>query len=267
MRIWHLGLCAAVAASAGTAQTPQPPAAKWVVNFDDAQCVAHRAYGQGDEPTYLVIKQPPLGDVIQLAVIQRRPAGEPLQVQGSIAFDGQAPMDVTMLQFQPKGSKRRTYTTNLPSSSLEALRSARSVRIKTTGLDGHFQLADVEPLLRVMNDCVADLRRVWNVSEDGAEPPAGQGPQAHMAGMFKGDDYPMSAVIGNAQGSVSVVLLVDENGKVADCSVIGTSRAAALDGQTCAILRERAKFTPAVGSDGKPTRGAFTQRITWRIDG
>jgi TonB family protein len=66
-------------------------------------------------------------------------------------------------------------------------------------------------------------------------------------------------------GTVTIALLVDESGKVADCSVIQTSGVAVLDAQTCAVMNVRAKFTPGVGENGKPKKIAFVQRITWRV--
>jgi hypothetical protein len=30
-------------------------------------------------------------------------------------------------------------------------------------------------------------------------------------------------------------------------------------------LKERAKFVPAIGKDGKPAKDAFVQKINWRV--
>jgi hypothetical protein len=64
---------------------------------------------------------------------------------------------------------------------------------------------------------------------------------------------------------VTLALLIDETGKIADCTVIGTSGAASLDTQSCGMLKDRARFKPAIGLDGKPAKGSFIQRITWRV--
>jgi len=68
-------------------------------------------------------------------------------------------------------------------------------------------------------------------------------------------------------GSVAFVLLIDEEGKVADCTVTETSGVASLDAQSCAIVKERAKFKPATGLDGKPSKSSYFQRISWRLEG
>ena len=72
--------------------------------------------------------------------------------------------------------------------------------------------------------------------------------------------------VDRAQGGiVEFALLVNEAGRIADCTVIASSNAPSLDAQSCAILVERARFQPAVGVDGKPVKDAVTSRITWKI--
>ena len=66
-------------------------------------------------------------------------------------------------------------------------------------------------------------------------------------------------------GAVSLALLIDEQGKVADCTVTQTSGVAALDAQSCAIIKERGKFSPAIGHDGKPAKSSWLQRINWAL--
>ena len=68
---------------------------------------------------------------------------------------------------------------------------------------------------------------------------------------------------GRQSGTVSFALLIDEAGKVADCTVIKTSGIAALDAQSCFVVKERAHFTPAIGADGRPAKDARTASVTW----
>jgi protein TonB len=66
-------------------------------------------------------------------------------------------------------------------------------------------------------------------------------------------------------GTAVMVLLIDESGKVADCTLTETSGAAALDAQGCAVIRERGKFTPAIGTDGRPAKSAIQVRVHWKL--
>lgn len=99
-------------------------------------------------------------------------------------------------------------------------------------------------------------------SPSGAEPKI-----LNLPELVTSDDYPTAAVMAEEEGSVEVVLKVDAKGDLADCVVITSSGSAALDAQTCRLFWLRAKFEPARDASGKAVAGAFSQRITWRLEG
>lgn len=47
--------------------------------------------------------------------------------------------------------------------------------------------------------------------------------------------------------------------------MIETSGVAALDAESCGLIKARAQFVPAVGQDGKAAKDATTGQITRRI--
>ena len=67
------------------------------------------------------------------------------------------------------------------------------------------------------------------------------------------------------QGTTSVRLTIGTDGRVSGCEVTGSSGSSALDSATCNILRRRARFSPAMDSNGSPTSDTYSQRITWRV--
>jgi protein TonB len=87
----------------------------------------------------------------------------------------------------------------------------------------------------------------------------------NLQGLISSDDYPPSALDREEQGTVGVSLSIGTNGRVSGCSVTSSSGSSTLDRTTCRILQSRARFTPAQDSNGNPTSGTFSQRITWRI--
>jgi protein TonB len=88
-----------------------------------------------------------------------------------------------------------------------------------------------------------------------------------LQGLIDGErDYPESARSREEQGTVAVVLQIGTTGRVTSCSVASSSGSRALDSTTCRILQSRAKFTPAMDSNGNPTTGSKSQRITWRLE-
>lgn len=78
-------------------------------------------------------------------------------------------------------------------------------------------------------------------------------------------DYPRISLVNNEQGSVTVRLKIDESGLVRSCRVARSSGHVALDEQTCALFRARARFEPAKDRSGRPVRSDHTQKISWKL--
>jgi TonB family protein len=247
---------------------PRQPSARWVVNFDNAECRASRNYGTVESPLFLALKVPPVGGVIQIAMMTKDKKREPRQVDAQLIIDQQAPLRTSMLIFT-NAQKERVHLINLPVEDFTAARSAKAVAIRSKDgvVDETFALSSVEPLMKVMDRCVADLREVWNVSApDAPLPRLKENAQGSLHGLIRDHEYPDVAVMRGQSGTVSVALLIDETGRIADCALTGTSGAASLDAQTCVLLTKRARFKPAIGLDGKPAKGSFFQRIAWRTE-
>ena len=92
-------------------------------------------------------------------------------------------------------------------------------------------------------------------------------PRRALASYFGGDDYPASALTRREEGTTRFRLDVGADGRVSDCRVMATSGSAALDGATCRILRSRARFTPARGSNGRPVADRHVGGIDWQLVG
>lgn len=261
---------AALAALSASAAVGQPlartTAARWVVDFDDTQCVATRNYGTEERPVYLAIKAPPLARIFQLAVIRPGSGGLPQQYDATITFDGGTPVKTSMLGFNANG--RRIHLMNLQAAEFAPATRARSMRIRASGaLDQSFQLDSMTALFSTIRTCVADLEAYWGgVVESPAGLAPAQPPTGTLAGIIKSEDYPLQAIDRMQEGSVQMIVLVNEQGRVADCTLAETSGVAVLDAQACYIIKDRARFKPATSGDGKAVRGMFRQRITWRID-
>ena len=98
--------------------------------------------------------------------------------------------------------------------------------------------------------------------------PAGpRGPRGNPRGYFTNDDYPASALRAEEEGTTSFRLDIGPDGRVAECTVTGSSGSAALDAATCRILRARARYAPARDAAGNPIAGRDHGRIAWRIEG
>lgn len=89
-----------------------------------------------------------------------------------------------------------------------------------------------------------------------------------LLGLFSDEDYPASAQAAGAEGTAQASLTIGADGRVSGCSITRSSGNSALDAATCSILRRRAKFSPAIDSNGKATSDTVsTPPITWRLEG
>ena len=254
--------CVALLLTVPAAAAPREPTGKWVVDYEDQACIATREYGSAANPLDLALKASPSGGVMQLSIIRKGSRGSAgVDELGNMSLDGGRDVPISMLSF---GSSNGLYATrvNLPSESFEAVRTARTLRVRGQSIDETLVLAQLPELMKQIDACVVDLQEAWNMGPNASAKVRSRA-SGSLVGIFTSADYPAAAGGRMATGWVALVLLIDERGKVADCTVTATSGAAALDSQACAIVSKRANFKPAMGFDGKPTRDSYHQRINW----
>jgi protein TonB len=78
------------------------------------------------------------------------------------------------------------------------------------------------------------------------------------------DDYPAAARDSGAEGTVRFRLTIDPAGRVIGCDIKSSSGSAVLDMATCNLMRRRARFTPAIDSNGNPGVGTIEQVVVWK---
>jgi len=78
------------------------------------------------------------------------------------------------------------------------------------------------------------------------------------------DDYPAAARGTRAHGVVGFTLTINTDGRVIGCTITRSSGSPVLDAATCRIIQRRARYTPAMDSNGNPVIGTIAQQIEWR---
>jgi hypothetical protein len=89
------------------------PTEHWVVNFDNSQCVASRNYGTAEEPLVLALKASPLGDVMQLAFLQKGNGGEAWEYEAKLTVDAQPVLKESVLVYKAKKASLKISRINL----------------------------------------------------------------------------------------------------------------------------------------------------------
>jgi len=248
-----------------TTAAPLQPTKPWVLEFADEQCVAAREYGAPDKPLAIILKPSPVGNLIQITFLRPATGGAPRDIAADLRIGDHPPIETRALTFDSKSAKLRSMRISLPAETADRLAEARTIEINASGeLDQTFAIAPMRDVMATMKACIADLRAHWNIGAEN-EVTLRTRAKANLARFLRDTDYPEMAALRRQGGVVEFVLLIDEAGKVADCTVTVPSGVPTLDAQSCAILVDRVKFEPAVGHDGKPAKDSAVSRITWKI--
>jgi TonB family protein len=242
------------------------PTGRWAADFSDRQCLARRSFGTADSPLDVYLRMPVLSGVVQVTVARKGTARHPERLVARVQADGQPEFRTTALVTSIPGGKLRWHLVNLPPTEVAGLRNARTLRVRTEGINETFALPGLPMILSKLDACVARLQATWHATPEGAPETVQEPAEGDLQSVFRSSDYPDSAAYLARSGSATFVVLIDESGRVVDCNVVESSDTPSLDGQTCTIMRERARFKPAVGFDGKPAKYALIQRIIWRVE-
>ena len=92
-------------------------------------------------------------------------------------------------------------------------------------------------------------------------------PQRVPSALLSSADYPVSALLLGQEGEVEAQLTIATDGRPTNCTIVRSSGFPALDSVTCESFEVRARFKPALDSQGRPTIGKWTQTVRWTIQG
>lgn len=91
----------------------------------------------------------------------------------------------------------------------------------------------------------------------------GASPKSAPGSWVSDRDYPSAAIRAEREGTTRFRLAIGLDGRVTGCEVTGSSGSADLDAATCAKVSARARFIPALGSDGMPAAGSYAGAVRW----
>lgn len=263
--VFHSILLAAVAFGSIAAAEPRKPTARWVANYDDAQCVATRNYGSEDKPLILAFKPSATGLVVRIMMIRKGPAFAAEQRSASLRFDDKPPIALSALTYGDAKTGQFVATANLPMQTVAANRRVATLSFRGASFDERLAVPGFVGISAFFDDCLANLRQVWNAGPHSNRLKQPSRPTQPLRQLFSRGTFPTLALQAGNMGTIGVSLMIDEAGKIRDCMVEESSGFATLDATSCFVIASRARFEPAVGTDGKPAKSAYFQRIHWQI--
>ena len=90
-------------------------------------------------------------------------------------------------------------------------------------------------------------------------------PKLLNSGWIRPEDYPLLALRKNVQGSVTVKLSIDGRGIVRSCAPITPDPQSGLSDATCKAVKRRAKFEPAIDTNGNAVPAPYVLITTFRM--
>lgn len=81
------------------------------------------------------------------------------------------------------------------------------------------------------------------------------------------DDYPVLAMRERREGTTDFRLTYDASGTPTRCDVTSSSGHEDLDGRTCDLAMERARFRPGTNAAGEAVGGTYSNRVRWTMPG
>lgn len=97
---------------------------------------------------------------------------------------------------------------------------------------------------------------------DGAGDPDATPPE-QIRGRIRDSDYPEDLADAGIGGRVTVLFLVQTDGRVPECDVVGSSGIPRLDTLTCRLIRERFRFRPSRDGKGRPVPALVRETHEW----
>ena len=260
-----LFLAASIAAATPDLIKPVTP---WNVDYGTSSCIASREYQTGATTTTLAFRPSPLGSTTQIFLLRAGGHMDAVQKAVEIASADHV-INASMLEYGIGKPSQHTSMITLTKEQFAGVGAGDVFSIRRKGeVVQRFAVQRFAAVKAELGKCLADLDRYWAMSaaqKDRIKSPAK--PITSYRSLFSSEDYPRQALDERNTGTVGARIMIDESGKVRDCSPIETSGSAVLDTMVCVVLTTRARYSPAVDVDGKAVRSFDDIRIRWLLPG
>ena len=250
------------------AQRETIPAGGWNVDWDGQYCSLIRRSDHPPMPLF-VLRTTPGSMRWEVRLISpawpRRAVDDPDRIRLRFAPSGEPIPCEVLVERTAEGRSVVVY--ELPDSILDTLARSQSIRAERDGrLMVEVAFSAPSQAVAGIRECERTVMRGWGMDPD-AQAALQAPPQGSLVSAFRWDDYPPGALRARHQGTVLVRVRIGADGRAIECRTLVSSGHASLDNASCNALVRRARMTPALGPDGRPTAADMVARVTWRIAG
>ena len=256
------------------AAAPLQPTGQWNMQYTPTSCEAKRRFGA----VAIAIVPGALGESTRVMLELPGKAVRARQYPAIVdPRDGRNVEKATALLFPLTKSGTRGVYTVLPNALVDRLMASGTMslevgnpkmKIAVKYANVSLALGSTKSLQKALDACMTDLRTQWGMVEGKLPKPAiASYAKGDVRSIFKSEDYPEEAADAGQSGTTRYLLMIARDGSVMDCVVAESSGVASLDAMGCQVIRERAKFKPAIDANGKPTIDTYgTPPIRWQLN-
>lgn len=119
----------------------------------------------------------------------------------------------------------------------------------------------------MLQSAIAIVLALASAQGDAASAEKAMAPATNPGSWVTNDDYPVSAMREEREGTTGFKLTIGADGLPTGCDVIFSSGYGDLDTTTCQLIVQRARFTPGRNARGEAVGGTYSNRIRWQIPG
>jgi hypothetical protein len=262
------------------------------MNYADDSCHLARTFGTGDDAVTLEFRQFAPSISFELLI-----AGHALKGSGTAALSiefgpGGAPRkDRTALQGQLSDGRTVFETSStfgfygedksdnrgkrnwkeefdlLDPQKVDRTAEAAITQLRIGGPVSHamvFRLGPMDKPMDAMRTCLDELLTHWGIDAAAHHRLRRRAtPAGDPAGWLGPNDYPAEMLRRNRSGVVHFRLMVGVDGKPTACDV--QTGGSDFDKTTCALLMKRARFLPALDSEGKAIASYYANAVRWLV--
>ena len=90
-------------------------------------------------------------------------------------------------------------------------------------------------------------------------------PTALTAQWVTRDRYPPKALREHREGTTEVAIVVDQQGRPAECKIATSSGSSDLDEAACEMISRRGHWSPALNEQGQSIASTILMKFVWKI--
>jgi TonB family protein len=288
-----LVLAGALPAAAANEPRQLSPSSSWAINYAEDSCEILRTFGEGDELIAFILTRFEPGDEFKLTLVGRALRRARLARDVSLRFgpaenEHEFPFlmgrsDDLPAMFVGNGTRIAPHTPEEEDileirgngdaheyRELSEIATARYDAIEYLQIEANgapsirLEMEDFGAAFQASSQCLDELLTHWGIDvaqhRTLSRPVIPQGSQRQW---IRPSDYPSRMLRRGEQAIVDFRLNVDTDGQVSGCHIQRSTQPVGFEEVVCDLLTRRARFEPALDSEGNPIASYYISTITF----